>query len=304
MSEAKPPGPDADKLARQLQESLAKRRPTTWKPVLVVIGLCTLVLMVFAWWLKPRPPLPLMPLIAMDSVYTLDERPLARIQLYTAAKDADVPHSLRGQDVLVQGLEFVHEGRNASMVRVKSDSKGQATAELPKSAEPAVVDFQARHIDDTRGLKGAAPDSGQVFIWPKDARLLIVDLDETLMAKELDAKAAATLKKAAEADWRIVYVSLAGAQADPFRQARDWLREQAEAPVGPVLGRSQYPSQESAEKARGELLRSLNTRFTGSKNVVVKTAESAGLCKELGLRTIVIGDAKTPDWAEVFDQLK
>jgi hypothetical protein len=306
MSEAKPPGPDADKLARQLQDSLAKRRPTTWKPVLVVIGLCTLVLVLFAWWLKPRPSLPLLPLVAMDTVYTLDETPQARIQLYVAADDADVAHRLRGQDVLFQGqgLEFVHEGRKSSMVRVKSDGKGQAIAELPKSPEPAVMDFQARHIDDSRGLKGAAPDSGQVFVWPKDARLLIVDFDETLTAKELDVKAAATLKKAAEADWRIVYLSLAGAQADQFQQARDWLREQAEMPPGPVLGRSQYPSEESAAQARGELLRSLNVRFSGSKNVVVKTAEAAALCKELGLRTIVVGDAITPSWAEVFDQLK
>jgi hypothetical protein len=298
MSEAKPPGPDADKLARQLQESLAKRRPTTWKPVLAVIGLCTLVLVVFGWWLKPRPPLPLLPLIALDAVYTSDETPLARIQLYAVA-DAEVSRNVGGQDVLFQGPAFVQGGQKSNMIRVTTDAKGQATAELPKNPTHPITEFQARHVE-----KGA-PDSGQVFVWPKDAQLLIVDVDETLTAKELDVKAATALKKVDAAGWRIVYLSLAGAQGDEFRQARNWLQEQADLPVGPVLGRSQYPSPESAEKARGDLLRSLSVRFTGSKNtVVVKTPASAAACKELGLQTIVIGDAKTPGWAEVFDQLK
>ena len=313
MSETKPPGPDADKLARQLQESLARRRPTAWKPVLAVLSVCTLFLALFAFWLKPRPPAPLMPLVALDGLYTPDETPLARIQLFVAAEDAESAPSLRSQDVLFQGqgVEFVHQGGTASLVRMKTDSKGQTTAELPKSAGPALMDFQARHIDDSRGLKGAAPDSGQVFVWPKDAPLLIVDVDETLMAKELDAKAVATLKTAAEARWRIVYLSVAGAEAESFRQARDWLREQADLPAGPVLGRSQYPSQESAEQARIALLRSLNVRFTGPKNVVVKSAQAAETCAELRLRAIVIGDAKTSadvirvtSWAEVFERLK
>jgi hypothetical protein len=302
MSEAKPPGPDADKLAKQLQESLAKRRPTTWKPVLTVLGVCTLLLALFAWWLKPSPPLPLLHMVAIDAVFTPDETPVARVQLF-APTGAAVSRSLQGQDVLFERLEFVQANRKSNMILVKSDAKGQATAELPKTPGQATVEFQARHIDKSRGLPGA-PDSGQVFVWPSDARLLIVDVDETLIGKEPNLTATETLKKAAEANWRIVYISLAGAQADDYRQVRNWLQEQGDLPVGPALGRPWYPSPESAEQARRELLRSLKDRFTGSKNAVVKTAEAAALCKGLGLRTIVIGDVKTPSWAEVFDQLQ
>lgn len=308
MSEANGPGPDADKLAKQLQAAMAKRRPTTWKPVLAVLGICTLLLVLLAWSLKPRPPLPLFPLVALDAVYTPDETPLARIQLFEPA-DTEVALNLGGREVLFQGPEFVSAG-GKTMLRLKSDARGQASAELPKNPGPAIVDFKAQNIEDSRGLRLAVPDSAQVFIWPKDARLLIVDVEETLHGKGPDPRAIAALRKAGDADWRIVYLSVAGAQAEDYRHARNWLQEQG-FPVGPVLGRPQYPSPGSAEQVRDDLLRSLNDRFTGTKCFVIKSSQPAALGAELRLRTIVIGDAqapaavvRVPSWTEVFEQLK
>ena len=309
MSETKPPGPDPDKLAKQLQTSLAQRRPTTWKPVLVVLGLCTLFLLLLAWWLRPQPVLPLLPLVALDGVYTTDETPLARVQLFKP-DDAEVSRDLGGQDVLLQGADFVQAGRISNMVRVRTDARGEASVELPKKGAPAAAEFLARTIDDARAPKGD-PDSGQIFVWPKDARLLIVDVDETALARTPSLKSAAMLKKASEANWRIVYLAVSGTKADEYRQVRNELQAQADLPAGPVLGRPSYPSTQSVEKARGESLRSLENRFTGSKTVIVGMPETAILCKIWGLQAILIGAAKAPpdiihvpNWDEVLDQLK
>ena len=55
------------------------------------------------------------------------------------------------------------------------------------------------------------------------------------------------------------------------------------------------------DEARRALLQSLR-KFDGPQLAVVKTLDAAQLCKEIGVRTVRLGDAVT--WADVLVQLK
>ena len=307
MTDPKPPTPHAEALAKQLQESLAKRRPRTWKPVLALLAGCTLFLALFAWWMYPRPAMPLLQIIALDSVFTPDETPIARVQLFPSP-EVEKPRHLSGQSVWFQGSQFLQAGMKSAELVVKSDEKGQATAELSIEPNQAMAEFLARHFDASRRLQMSPTENGRVFVWPKEAKLLIVDVDATLMAKPLDAKAAEVLQPAAEKGWRIVYLAVTGARAEDLRQSREWLETQPSLPIGPVLGRGNYPSDDAMDQARRDVLKSLHSRFTGSKAVIVQSAEAAQVCRGIGLPTIWIGKADAPEgvpsWAEVPAKLK
>src|SRR5262249_48657800 len=157
------------------------------------------------------------------------------------------------------------------------------------------------------GMKGSQHDGGHLYVWPKQTPLFLVDADETLCAEELEESAAATLKKASEQGWRIVYLALAGAQVRTFLSTRAWIRSQVKLPKGPILGQAKYyPNAESSAQARRQILDSLKQRFQGPLVVVVKSAEAAQTCKDVGVRTIVVGADAAPagvehvaSWADV-----
>jgi hypothetical protein len=131
--------------------------------------------------------------------------------------------------------------------------------------------------------------------------LLIVDADETLIADKLDEQAAMTLTKAAADGWRIIYLMPTATQAQEWRIARNWIQRQPKLPIGPVLGRRRFPSNEPVNEARRALLQSLR-KFDGPQVAVVRSPEAAQVCKDLGLTTVQLGkDAK---WADVEPHLK
>ena len=290
------PKPNADALAKELKKSLAKRRPRQWQPVVALLIVATLLLGLLAWWLVPTVPLPMLQVTALDAVFTSAETPMARAQLY-ADPNAERARSLSGQAVV-----FRTPGESV----LKSDERGQAAIEVNIRPKQEVAEFLVRHFEVGRQLQGGVPVRGRVCVWPKESPLLIVDVDETLIAKELDAKAAATLKKAAAEGWRIVYVSPAAGHADDFHKARAWIDTHPNLPDGPVLGRSAYPSDASVEQARREILQALVARFTGAHAAIVGGSSAAQTSKDLGLRTFLIGSAKAPaevaqvpSWADI-----
>jgi hypothetical protein len=112
------------------------------------------------------------------------------------------------------------------------------------------------------------------------------------------------LTRAAKEGWKIVYVAPAHTQAQEFRKTRRWIQEKAaKLPIGPVLARRHFSTEESAEQARGELLKELKGKFTGPMRAVIKLEASARVSKDAGLDTIVIG-AGPASWANVTIKLK
>jgi hypothetical protein len=301
-SDPKPANPKADALAKQLKDSLAKRRPRTWKVVLPVLFGSALLIALAAWWLYPRPKgLPLQ-IIALDTICTPDETPHAIAQLLEAPESA-VSQRLSGRTVVFreQRLLIAPDVKPREVVTT-SDARAQASAEWPVG-QAALTEFLVLHVDAEQ-RRGSPHERGRIYVWPKDAPLLIVDADETLIADELDAKASEALIKAAKDGWRIVYLNLASEQPHEFRTARIWMEKHAGLPIGPLLGRKKFPDDTPVEQVRHDLLKDLQGRFQGKLLAVVKTEASANVCKELDLPTIILGGAATPTWADVPAQLK
>jgi hypothetical protein len=63
-----------------------------------------------------------------------------------------------------------------------------------------------------------------------------------------------------------------------------------------VLGRKLYPSEESLADAWRDALKSVKTRFPGPLTAIVKSAQTAQVCKDAGVRTIVLDEK---GWASV-----
>lgn len=292
MSDPKPTAEKADALAKQLKDSLAGRRPRPWKMVLATLVGASLLLGLFAWWLYPRAKPGPLQIIGLDTICTPDDAPMARAQLLVPPDDT-VLRGLAGHKVVFhEPPRFLQPGgEKPREVVVKSDERGQASVEWPTAA---TADFLVVHVNPEIG-KASPQERGRIFVWPKDAPLLIVDADETLIADELDAKAAATLVKAEKEGWRIVYLAPASTTAHHFRKARVWIEKQAKLPKGPVLGRLHFTEDDSVESARRELLKQLQSKFPTSLLAIVKNPESAQTCKELNVRTVVIGGAVTWD---------
>jgi hypothetical protein len=306
MAESKPE--HAEALAKQLRESLAQRRPRPWKPVLAALAISSLILAGLVWWLYPRARAASLEIVALDGVFTTDETPTALAQLF-APPDDEGTRRLRGHKIVFhEQLAPRPPGEKPHEVVTQSDEQGQASVEWPAS-KAELSEFFARYIS-TEPRPQNVNDGARLFVWPKNAPLLIVDADQTLIAEKLDEQAATTLTKAAAEGWRIVYLTPAPTQAHDWRMARGWIHRQAKLPIGPVLGRRQFPSDEPIGAARRALLKSLR-RFEGPQLAVVKTREAAQLCMELGLRTILLGNAPVPaevgraaTWADVPVRLK
>jgi hypothetical protein len=306
MSDPKPPAPKVDALARQLKDSLAHRRPRPWKLVLATLVGSVLMLVLLAWWLYPEPQPALLQVIALDVVCPKDETPHARAQLF-APPEAEAPRRLRGHTVVFHEppLLLAPDVRRREVV-AKTDDRGQASVEWP--VDDALTEFRVRHIDAEQ--RRGSRDDGRIFVWPKKAPLLIIDADETLIADKLEEHASETLTKAANEGWHIVYLSLTSAQPLEFRKARGWIEEQAKLPKGPVLGRKHFSDTETIEQARRDVLQQLQGQFQGAMLAVVRSAESARVCQEIDVRTIVVGGAAAPaqvhapTWADVPVKLK
>jgi len=292
MSEEKPPKPPADQLAKELKASLAQRRPRPWKLVLGLIVACSLILAGMMWWLYPRGRTAPLLIVAFDGVFTPAEMPIARGQLLSPTSE-DAALSLRGYTI-------VFDDQLTRQEIAKSDAKGQAALDWPIE-NAAVSAFSVQFINPER-KQSSAKEYGRLFVWPKDARVLVVDADETLIADELDDKAQETLSKAAQDGWHIVYLVLKPTSGHDFRRTRGWLDDKVKLPKGPILGHPHYPSEELVESVRHDVLQSLKATFQGEMIAVVKSAEAAATCKEVNVRAIRIGDAATATWADV--QLK
>jgi hypothetical protein len=239
----------------------------------------------------PRPQPPLLQALAFDVVCTSEETPEVRAQLVVAGDDPPPPRWSGYRFVFREPL--MPGGDPPRTVDAKSDDHGQAAVEW-RLRKPESTIFQVTHVAPEQE-RASMPDEGRIFVWPKDAPLLIVDAEEALIAAELDAKASEALLKARKEGWQIVYLAPATAQAHDFRKARRWISEkQAKLPIGPVLCRPQFATEQTIDDARRELLKSLQARFKGPLVAIVKSAEAAGVCKDAGVKTVMVGAGPAP----------
>jgi hypothetical protein len=305
----KKPSPHAETLARQLQEKLRVERPRwyRWAPILTVVLLGTLAL--FAWLLYPAPDPPRLTITATDALYADGEELAVRALL--EPQEPDAAHgSYAGLEVV-----FWEEKASDPASRRKAicDGHGQATATLD-SADPKGAPFHARYIGRQ---KYEVSDRAWLYVLPKDAPLLVVEVEETLA--ELDpehwsktnpigiavrAGAAAALRSAADKGYRVVYLAVQPAHAKEYRPVRGWVESKSMGadplPRGPVLSRPRFASDPAAAKtaaneARAQALEALRGKFTGAIVAVVRTAAAAQQCQKLDIRPLATGGGDFPD---------
>jgi hypothetical protein len=296
MAESNPERAEA--LAKQLQQSLAQRRPRPWKLVLAVLVFCSLTLAGLAYWLYPRARLATLEIVALDDVFTSDEKPIAQAQIFAPPEDEGMRRLTGHTIVFHEQLVLRPPGENPRESKDRSDAEGRASVDWP-ATKAELIEFSARYLS-TEARPKNVNDGGRLFVWPKNAKLLVVDADETLIAEKLDEQAALTLKKAAEEGWRIVYLTPSATQAHDWRIARGWIQRQPKLPIGPVLGRRRFPSDEPIGEARRALLQLLR-KFDGPQLAVVKSPDAALLCKELGMSAVQLG--KDAAWSDVLAKL-
>ncbi len=287
-SKPKPHPLQAEMLARQLKDSLARRRPRPVLPVLAVLGGSCVILVFLAYWFYPRPqPLPLQ-ILALDAVCTVNEELQVRAQLLTPAGDTTL-RKLNGQAIVFHKIVPPNAKDKPLEHVASSDARGQAVAPWPIPTT-AAAEFLVNHTDQAN--QHVQSDRGRIFVWPEDAPLLIVDANETLDAAEVEAEGAAKLKGAAKDGWRVVYLAMTSENPHALRKSRNWiLANQAKLPMGPVLGRAHFAEDNSV---RHEALRALKKRFTGAMIAIVKNPESAEVSKEVGVTTIQVGPGPAP----------
>lgn len=293
MSDTKPSPGQSEALARQLKETLSRRRFQPWKVVFGALVLASVVLFLMTYWMYPRSRPAPMQVMALDSVTVVDEPPVVRAQLY--APDAGSASRLKGQTIIVQDQRLLGAGGKPREVNVVTDARGQASTDWPIDNAPR-AEYLVRYVDADQ--KSTTSDRARIFVFSKEARILIVDFD-TIQSDAVDPKASESLARAAGDGWRVIYLSMATAKPQDFRDSVAWLaRNQAKLPIGPVLGRLHYSETEDSEKARREALKGFEGRFKGPIIAVVKSVEAAATCKDAGIRAIILGSAATPSWAD------
>jgi hypothetical protein len=307
------PKPDADALAHRLKQKLSKERPRPWRLVLGTMLVSIVLLGLLAWWMYPRPSPPPVGVLALDTLSNEDETPTAQAQILLPAGQTN-ERRLQDQDIVfVDGRLVLPPGESPRDVRVKSDARGRASVPWPRAPKAAMQEVQVRQIDAQR--KKGTSDSARQFIWPKQSKLVVVDVEETLAELEpaqwnnavpsevaLRGGATAALRSLQKQSTQVVYLALAGGDGHTLLKVRGWLASKSQGPdalpAGPLLGRAKYPSSASVGDERRDVLKRLQQQFSGEITVVVGSAEAAQVSRDLGLRTLVLGENGL-DWKGV-----
>jgi hypothetical protein len=308
----KKPSPKAEALARQLQEQLRQQRPHwhRWAPLLTVVMLVALAAL--AWWLYPSAEAPRLTITAFDALQVAGETTEVSAVLEPQDTEAKAPR-YSGLEVAFWD-ERVGVREAAPRRQAKCDEQGRASVAL-EPAGPLPAPFYARHLSAEK--KYETKDRAHLFGLAKETPLLLVEVEETLAELEPGAwaatnpmnipvrgGAASALRVAnTEHGWHVAYLTLYCAQPKEYRRVRGWVETKSAGadplPRGPVLGRWTAATMSEAgawspREARAALLRDLQERALGKLAAIVRTAEAAEQCQQLGIRALATGGGDFP----------
>jgi hypothetical protein len=253
---------------------------------LIAAAIMLLILGVVWWLLWPEDP-PRFNLAAYDSVAVSDETiPLsARLEPEGTTRS----NNLEGLDLRYQIKETQTDETRAT------DTGGRAVLDWqPPKGKSTVVEFMVRH-QHKENPKNVVRDQGRVFIWPTDAKLLVVDVDHALTegVDGLAANTAPTLRPGATATlrvlapkYKIVYLSAGAGEPGRYKKLRSWLPQMV--PAGPLLG----PPAGGVDKLFIGHIEELKKRFSQPALCVTGRATEAQMALDAGWKAVVIGDAK------------
>lgn len=310
------PPPSPEELARRLKAQLAKERPQTFRLVLALVAITVGILAFLAWFLRPQPEPGRWTVVAFDDWSPAGVAVPRRARLEPAT-DAD-PGSHRGLEIFFRGSDRA----DAEYAPFGVDAKGEAVANEEALAAGSSA-FLAAYLGPQRRYK--AEDRGRHFFYRPDARLLAVDVEETVAdlpggnwsERHLQSifpqrPAAEALAALAKKGSQVVYFSRRIGSARDYQRVRTWIELQRAAglPEGPLLARVPE-AKETPEGAGQRYLTELRKRWTGPLLLVVGSEEGAAAGKTAGIATYRIGEGAAPagvlafkGWPEAAAELK
>jgi hypothetical protein len=321
--DAKPPD---DEVTQRLRAAARKRRPLTWKGLLLLLGLLLIPAGLIVWWVYPKPDPPRLDVVAFDQVGWVG----GKVELRAFLEPLD----LEPNTVNLGGYPLFFEEKllpgklKAERIEETTSERDGAAAVFWGLPETGKMTFEVRLPGDKK--RRGAMDRGQAYLWMPNTNLLVVDVESTLsMAisadwqkkNPLEIKPASGAAKGLNAylkllnrkkEFQVVYLALAADRPRAYRKVRGWVENQINSkepfPAGPVLGRKHYTS-DGESAARQEIL---TTVLKGADLVVavVGNGEAAAVCRGLGVTTILIGEDRAPEdvvrvksWREIPEKL-
>ncbi|HZT83215.1 MAG TPA: hypothetical protein VFA26_23500 [Gemmataceae bacterium] len=299
----------------------ARRRLTV--QVLVISGVLVLVVGLALWWFLPAAEPADLFLAAYDQVAPADTTVRLHARLSASGWGEGRKH-LGGREILfLQGESELKE-------TAETGPDGSAAVEWGAPAagkSPHVFTAQLMKRKEQPGKREAR--NGSVFVWPADARLLVIDADHALADADAERLAAAPLSEIKPRDgaaaalrglgktYRVVYVTADMGRPDQYQKMRLWLRqtwapEQDRFPAGPLLAPA-HPLGEADPPIffSGEVER-LKKAFPQKAVGVAARKLEAEIFLDAGWQTFQIGDGGdapagatvVPSWAELAKRLK
>ncbi len=315
-----PPEPKKpDPLVLLARASAAKRR-RSWLPSIILVLLVAALLGGLAWWIWPRGGYPAVALAAFDQIVLPGKEASLTLRL-------EPIEPVEGDAHLAGSKLFLLLAGSQDYDELEAGADGFAGIEKRLPPDLERIDLDVR-FPGVSGRRRGTQTRGQVFVWPADARLLVVDADTALAegdmavlwrANNLDLKlrpdVAATLQ-AASRSYRIVYWSGGADGVLRYNKVRAWLSSLANTPkeglpLGPLLAPASVP-EDQRERFPETALADLGGRFKGPGVGVTRDPELARLFQQAHFESCLLGEASAPpeavhvvpSWTEVTKRLK
>src|SRR5262249_12473454 len=303
-----------DQVTLQLRAAARKKRPWTWRGILIAAAVILVPIGLFVWTIWPTPEPPALSVMAFDVLALPKEKVKLR-----AVLEPSTPQTRR---VDLKDYELSFETGNlaktTSLGQVKTDANGGASLSWQPPAGAAVTRLTVRYPGDK--TRRASASGGRIFTLEADSALLVVEVaalspesvENWRKKKVLDIAATAgagpALTAARLQKYQVVYLASDADSGELYGKMRGWVERQwgaADAfPPGPVLAPA--PGSTIAE-----MIAALKTRFRGPLAVVAGRGETADALREAGVRIFRLGgNAVAPpiirlaSWAALPQQLE
>ncbi len=284
--------PAPDRVTQQLRAAMARKRPSLWKAVVVLLLIVAVPLGLWLWWTYPRGEEAALMITAFDALAVNGEKVTLRARLQPQKPGDSV--RLDGREIrFAAPAPLLLPPDKSQFWTARTGPDGEAAVEREFPAEPSPAPFVARY----QGPKSAAEYRAAVYRWPAQSNLAVVEAaslskagaDDWARRNLLDLPAAdgaaLALRAMQERKYRVVYLAIEHEPAFAYRKMRGWLENQFVAfPPGPVVGGAARSRDE-----RQKLLRNLAGRFQGTHLYVTATPDHAQTARGEGLITILVG---------------
>jgi hypothetical protein len=248
-----------DEVQQRLREAARRRRPWNVGSCLLTVLLIAVPVGLLTWWFWPRALPPKMMVIAFDQV-AVQGKP---VTVRAATHPLEGDERWGGLEVFFKELTL---GAAPTAVPARTDPQGVAEVSwTPKGTGP-VIQIEAIYIDKDQRPPWDDKAQVRVFLWPRESRLLAVDVEPLLKGKADGA--AAALAAARTAGWRIAYLAASADSPLAYRKLHHaaldlHTLEKQPLPDGPVLARLKLLDGTAEAEARKALLASLQDAFAG-----------------------------------------